>query len=1713
MATEQENDDLWDNLQLILSENPQGFFKILLTINEEQGLKMFKAINLINDEIVMIREMIIQKGQIEYIKRMNNSHYNKSKQQFEIKVFDKYLRKKTLDQALIWFELEYCQMGSIHELVQITKLAFSEGEIAFMVDQIMKYLQELQRDGLLKDQRPLLDSRHLFLTKQGVLKFFPFPLFSQLVKNENLVSEINSELIQLISFMDNNISGKEDNFSEGIKILVKALKEDQDYSQILKTKIIQENKDKFEYIKRSIYSTRKRAIENYRKTSMSNFVPDTLKNGQNDSQLNSQQQFNLNEGINQASQKKQTNFNANEYEETNSDGSPNIKDSRFQREKKVLQNNYRSNHMPHRKNQFSNQYQELSQDLKDISQINAFQNPYFSSLESNGSICQYLMNSQSIQSKNTNNCPSFLFQSGTGALDFYNLNELKNVTERRFEDEERENQKDIILYSNQLSDNQVASQKTDCEIIVNNNEKKGQQQQVSNIINIKQFLENHPEKKPKIKLFIKEKKYQDVVKENHQVNLEENNGKKNQINSESSQIKSDQIQQKCFSPSKNIGLSNQSFISPDRESNFSNESCKITARSERQFGQVQQELATEAEELIKIQNNDQAALNMLSDKLDGQQINEANTILEESSEIASSFPQSPYTNRKTSQNASDSQKKYSPKLEYVDLHQISLRAKINSSSDDKQNFQELDNKKFITLEPIQDQLLTHKMNHQENEAKILTSKSNFIQRVDNCRYEVQQNSESKQQCDTEQYNTNEVIVQDDNFESFDIRGDDDDDEDDDNDYDNLNEDYYYDKKLYEPVSSVIPHEYETFGGGSPTVAPTNEGTNAGLSERNGDCIEQKFQKIGEYQEQEFVVSCMPTSGCNHAVETKYQQNKNSLKFNQDYPNESQGFDNSQQQELSQSGSEEEEEIISIQSHLAEDWRMKKPYAFPSNGNMGIYVEKSQEKQRYQMKRSNSEHIDMFTLKDYMMQKRNSSPAGKQFKKTESPKVEMPSSVHSPESSASPSSSSKQERQPFQIRNLQQIICHSASSKNDSRKYAYRTNDGDDIDQESTTFHNPTDCNDTFQQMVSNEQNQRKQIELEDEDHLSNYQSKKRNLSTPFIKNQRKPIFSDIQTVNSRSQSRNYFYDSKEYDFIPSTSKQSDQKQINLSNQSYQVSNQYTKSKNSNAAVNYKNRKINEGSIDTSTNQSYCQTSSKLFPTQQSSEKDISFIKNNLFAQIENINCKKNPSQSQQKISQNFNVINQSMNICQDQNYSQISKQNSYLQLEQTPKQSSQKFTNQLSAKSNLVISSQENSGQQNQSQIASQQSNQYHCDGNYFQAQSCQNAFCQQIRFDHNQNSQISSAQNLDQNSILSPSNIIQDSNNFQNRQASLQKIQQQNQQFQLQQQQQQQLAQYSINQQNPLSSQNQYSYQNLQQQQLNSIQQPKLPMQLNQPSQQIYQNTIPNIHSLQNINTKFQDRTQCPQSQQQVKIQIQSSLVNQFNQPTFYNNQSNFQQVSDEKQQLSMLCNPLTPTNQIHYQQNNCFQQTIAQNTNRPTSSEKISLIAQKGGNSNHFIQMLFPNNIKKSILDSSLNEEIGKRKYGKDLTSKFNEEGEYMGGNNNQKIFEQGIKQLGPSQNMEVFDTLSTDESVQVKGVSLMRPGFILRNNQETQQQDSQQQQQLNSAKLQNQSNQVNNNKQTSYQLNQIQNKQNSQQNTQNNNNSNNQQNSRNIANKLFS
>ncbi|KAL4441904.1 hypothetical protein ABPG74_003655 [Tetrahymena malaccensis] len=161
-----KNNDIFADYKL----NPQERYEKVYKIGQGAFGVVYQAIDKFTDKIVAIKILKINSDL--------NSHLNEETTlsdmdcKYIVKLYDKYIDAKNKE---IWLVIEFCNMGSLADVINITGQTFFEAEIACILDNVLQGLDYLHKNHRMHRD---LKSANILLNNEGEAKLSDFGVAS-----------------------------------------------------------------------------------------------------------------------------------------------------------------------------------------------------------------------------------------------------------------------------------------------------------------------------------------------------------------------------------------------------------------------------------------------------------------------------------------------------------------------------------------------------------------------------------------------------------------------------------------------------------------------------------------------------------------------------------------------------------------------------------------------------------------------------------------------------------------------------------------------------------------------------------------------------------------------------------------------------------------------------------------------------------------------------------------------------------------------------------------------------------------------------------------------------------------------------------------------------------------------------------------------------------------------------------------------------------------------------------------------------------------------------------------------------------------------------------------------------------------------------------------------------------------------------------------------
>ena len=163
-----------ENLLIEENEDPNKLYKILQKIGQGNYGSVYKIQNKITGEIMAAKVCKIENNNSEsFLKEINMLKQCDSP--YILKYYGSYLKNNT-----IWILIEFCEGGSLLDIMRITNQFFNEEEIASIIKMVLKGLQFLHAQRKLHRD---IKAGNILITDEGVAKLGDFGVSAQLTNS------------------------------------------------------------------------------------------------------------------------------------------------------------------------------------------------------------------------------------------------------------------------------------------------------------------------------------------------------------------------------------------------------------------------------------------------------------------------------------------------------------------------------------------------------------------------------------------------------------------------------------------------------------------------------------------------------------------------------------------------------------------------------------------------------------------------------------------------------------------------------------------------------------------------------------------------------------------------------------------------------------------------------------------------------------------------------------------------------------------------------------------------------------------------------------------------------------------------------------------------------------------------------------------------------------------------------------------------------------------------------------------------------------------------------------------------------------------------------------------------------------------------------------------------------------------------------------------
>ena len=153
------------------SEDPDKIYKILQKVGQGNYGSVYKIQNIKSGQILAAKICKIESNNSESFKREINM-LKQCDSPYILKYYASYIKKN-----MIWIVLEFCDGGSILDIMRITNEFYTEKEIASIIKMVLKGLQFLHAQKKIHRD---IKAGNILLTDEGVVKLGDFGVSAQL---------------------------------------------------------------------------------------------------------------------------------------------------------------------------------------------------------------------------------------------------------------------------------------------------------------------------------------------------------------------------------------------------------------------------------------------------------------------------------------------------------------------------------------------------------------------------------------------------------------------------------------------------------------------------------------------------------------------------------------------------------------------------------------------------------------------------------------------------------------------------------------------------------------------------------------------------------------------------------------------------------------------------------------------------------------------------------------------------------------------------------------------------------------------------------------------------------------------------------------------------------------------------------------------------------------------------------------------------------------------------------------------------------------------------------------------------------------------------------------------------------------------------------------------------------------------------------------------
>ena len=143
------------------SEDPEKIYKIIQKVGQGNYGSVYKIQKIKTGEIMAAKICKIESNNSESFKREINM-LKQCDSPYILKYYGSYIKKN-----IIWIVLEFCEGGSLLDIMRITNEYYSEKEIASIIKMVLKGLQFLHAQKKIHRD---IKAGNILLTDEGVIK-------------------------------------------------------------------------------------------------------------------------------------------------------------------------------------------------------------------------------------------------------------------------------------------------------------------------------------------------------------------------------------------------------------------------------------------------------------------------------------------------------------------------------------------------------------------------------------------------------------------------------------------------------------------------------------------------------------------------------------------------------------------------------------------------------------------------------------------------------------------------------------------------------------------------------------------------------------------------------------------------------------------------------------------------------------------------------------------------------------------------------------------------------------------------------------------------------------------------------------------------------------------------------------------------------------------------------------------------------------------------------------------------------------------------------------------------------------------------------------------------------------------------------------------------------------------------------------------------------